>query len=201
MGASNIRDHEDSNNTAQVNEISIINSESQYVDLIFYLKNGYSPPEFSYKNKCALRLKSKHFETINNVLFRRNYDSILLICLEKTEVQMVLQELHGSPAGGHFGGDTAAHKILHARYYWLTLFKDAHDYVRKCKICQTASGRQRKLAFPLQPVNIEQPFEQWGLDIIGEIAPNSSKQHRYILMTTSYFTKVGRINSTKGSQF
>jgi hypothetical protein len=57
------------------------------------------------------------------------------------------------------------------------------------QICQTASGRQRKPAFPLQPVNIEQPFEQWGLDIIGEIVPHSSKQHRYILTATDYFTK------------
>jgi len=42
---------------------------------------------------------------------------------------------------------------------------------------------------PLQPVTIEQPFDQWGLDIIGEIVPHSSKQHRYILTTTDYFTK------------
>ena len=30
---------------------------------------------------------------------------------------------------------------------------------------------------------------QWGLDIIGEIVPNSSKHHKYILTTTDYFTK------------
>ena len=41
----------------------------------------------------------------------------------------------------------------------------------------------------MQPVNIEQPFEQWGLDIIGEITPHSSKQHRYIRTATDYFTK------------
>ena len=89
-----------------------------------------------------------------------------------------MQELHDGPTGGHFGGDTTAHKIIHAGYDWPTLFKDTHDYVRKCKIFQTASGRQRKPAFPLYPVNIEQPFEQWGLDIIGEIVPHSSKQHK-----------------------
>eukprot|EP00253_Pinus_taeda_P005102 PITA_05102 len=94
-------------------------------------------------------------------------------------------ELHDGPTGG----DTTAHKIINVGYYWPTLFKDAHDYVRKCKICQTTSGRQRKLAFPLQLVNIEQPFEQWGLDIIGEIVPHSSNQHRYIITATDYFTK------------
>eukprot|EP00253_Pinus_taeda_P006896 PITA_06896 len=46
-----------------------------------------------------------------------------------------------------------------------------------------------KPSLPLQPVNIEQPFDQWGLDIIGEIVPHSSKQHKYILTATDYFTK------------
>ena len=126
---------------------------------------------------------------INDVLFRRNFDYVLLRCLEKTETKKVLQELHNGTTGGHFGGNTTTHKILHVGYYWPTLFKYAHEYERKWKFCQSASGRQKKPTFPLQPVNIEQPFEQWGLDIIGEIVPNSSKHHKCILTATDYFTK------------
>jgi len=188
-GASNIPESGDTEHMEEINQISITNSESQYADLIFYLKNGYAPPNLSYKNKRAIRLKAKNFIIIDDVLFRQNYDSVLLRCLEKPEAQKVLQELHDGPAGGHFGADTTAHKIIHAGYYWPTLFRDTHEYVRKCQSCQTSSGRQRKSAFPLQPVNIEQPFEQWGLDIIGEITPQSSKQHKYILTATDYFTK------------
>eukprot|EP00253_Pinus_taeda_P028415 PITA_28415 len=105
------------------------------------------------------------------------------------KAQRVLQELHDRPAGGHFGADTTSHKVIHAGYYWPTLFIDADEYVRKCRNCQTSSGRQKKSAFPLELDNIEQPFEKWGLDIIGEITPNSSKQHKYILTATNYFTK------------
>ena len=36
---------------------------------------------------------------------------------------------------------------------------------------------------------ITEPFEQWGLDIIGEIKPNSSLQHKYILTAMDYFTR------------
>lgn len=36
---------------------------------------------------------------------------------------------------------------------------------------------------------VQNPFEQWGLDIVGEINPNSSKLHKYILTTTDYFTR------------
>lgn len=188
-GGFNIPESEDTDHEQEINQISTTNSESQYADLIFYLKNGYAPPNLSYKNKRAIILKEFFFTIINDVIFRKNYDSILLRCLEKPEAQKVLQELHDGPAGGHFGADTTTHKIIHAGYYWPTLFKDAHEYVRKCINCQTTSGRQSKPTFPLQPVNIEQPFEQWGLDIIGEITPHSSKQHKYILTATDYFTK------------
>ena len=33
------------------------------------------------------------------------------------------------------------------------------------------------------------PFQQWGLDFIGEIHPASSGHHRWILTETDYFTK------------
>ena len=81
------------------------------------------------------------------------------------------------------------HKILCTRYCWPTLFKDAHSYVRKCQVSQNVTRRQKKPSLPLQPVNIDQPFDQWGLVIIGEIVPHSYKQHGYILTTRDYFTK------------
>jgi len=188
-GESNIPAEGDTGNNEHIFEVSVIDAKSQYVDLIFYLKNGYAPPKLNYKRKRDLRLKSSHYETVDNVLFRRNYDSILLRCLEKSEAQTILQELHDELVVGHFGGDITAYKILHACYYWPTLFKYTHAYVKKCKTCQTTSRRQQKLALPLEPINIEQPCKQWGLDIIGEIVHHSSKQHKYILTTTDYFTK------------
>ena len=173
--ADNISENQDLENAISVSQISIADSESQYADLIFYFKNGYDPSNVSYENKRALRSNATKYEIINNVLFRKNYDSILLRCLEKTKAKKVLQELDDAPAGGHFGGNTTAHKIIHAGYYWPSFFKDSYDYVRKCKIFQTSSGRQRKPAFPLQLVDIEEPFEQWGLYIIGETTPHFSK--------------------------
>ena len=54
---------------------------------------------------------------------------------------------------------------------------------------------------------IENPFEQWGLDVVGEINPNSLKLHKYILTTTDYFSKwteatpLKVINDTEVIQF
>jgi len=44
-------------------------------------------------------------------------------------------------------------------------------------------------SLPLKPVAASGPFQQWGLDFIGEIHPASSGQHRWILTTTDYFSK------------
>jgi hypothetical protein len=111
--------------------------DSQYSNLFYYLTHGIAPSHLDFKKKCALRIKYTQYQLINNVIFRNNYDSMLLQCLEKQEVDNVLFDLHEGPAGGHFGGDTTTHKILRAGYYWSTLFKYFHAYVRKFKICQT----------------------------------------------------------------
>jgi hypothetical protein len=54
------------------------------------------------------------------------------------------------------------------------MFKDSNTYARKCLEYQRSVGKENKDAFPLQPIIIECPFQQWDLDVIGEINPNSS---------------------------
>ena len=67
------------------------------------------------------------------------------------------------------------------------MFKDVHAYVRKCDTCQRRGGRLAKVDGLLQPVIVSEPFEQWGIEVIGESNPSSSLQHTYILTTTDYF--------------
>jgi hypothetical protein len=42
---------------------------------------------------------------------------------------------------------------------------------------------------PLQPIVVEKPFSQWGIDVVGSINPKYSNVHMYILTTNYYFTK------------
>ena len=113
------------------------------------------------KKRRALHLKSASYQIIDGVLFRKkNYDRVFLKCLEREDAAKVMKELHDGPDGGKFLGDTTAHKILRAGYYWLNLFKYAHAYVRKCETCQRSSERQEKAAGPLQPVIVSEPFKQ-----------------------------------------
>jgi hypothetical protein len=199
-----VEEQESQINTSTVNQhnekqisCAQVTANSWYENIKFYLTHGSAPRNLDPKNRRALRLKSASFQLINDVLFRKNFDGVLMRCLEKEESEKVLSELHAGEAGGHFGGDTTAHKVLRAGYYWPTLFKDAHALCRKCIICQKAAGRVKKAAFPLQPVTVDSPFQQWGLDIIGPINPSSSQQHKYILTTTDYFTRWSEVAPLK----
>lgn len=154
----------------------------------YFLANGTPPEGLNPKQRRALRLKAEPYQIIQGILFRSNREGVLLRCLEKEDSEQVLEELHQGQAGGHFGGDTTAHKVLRAGYYWPTLFKDSHAITRRCIKCQKCAGRFKKAALPLQPVMVEEPFQQWGLDVIGPITLSSLVQHKCILTATDYFT-------------
>jgi hypothetical protein len=88
-----------------------------YDDIKFYLIHGSTPRHLDPKKRRALRLKYAPFQLVNGILFCQNFDGILMRCLARDEADKVLSELHAGEAGGHFGGDTTAHKVLRAGYY------------------------------------------------------------------------------------
>jgi hypothetical protein len=87
---------------------------SYYNDLKYYLQHGTTPDYLNAKQKRALRLKSLQYQLLHDILFRNNYDGVLLRCLEKQDVDKVLKDMHDGPVGGHFSGDTTTHKVLRA---------------------------------------------------------------------------------------
>eukprot|EP00253_Pinus_taeda_P022674 PITA_22674 len=67
--------------------------------------------------------------------------------------------------------------------------QDVKKFTVSCHKCQIFEGKRKLLPLPLKPISIEKPFQQWGLDLIGEIHHSSSGQHKWTLTATEYFTK------------
>ena len=120
-------------------------------------------------------------------------------CLDKGQYVEVMQQFHSSICGWHHYWKTTAHKILRARYYWPTLFSNVFSFVKSCDKCQRFVGRKQLKSLPLKPVHTNGPFQQWGLDFIGEINPHLSGQHKWILVATDYFTKWIEVIPTKNA--
>jgi hypothetical protein len=88
-----------------------------YDDIKFCREHASAPRHLDPTKRTVLRLKSASFHLIIGIMFHQNFDGVLMHCLEKDEAEKVLLELHAGKAGGHFGGDTTAHKVLRVGYY------------------------------------------------------------------------------------
>jgi hypothetical protein len=62
-------------------------------------------------------------------------------------------------------------------------------YYKGCTDCQKFGAVQMAPANPLHPIVKPWPFRGWGIDMIGQINPPTSKGHKWILVVTDYFTK------------
>jgi hypothetical protein len=116
-------------------------------------------------------------------------DGVILRCVDPEEATSLTKEFHQGLCGGHHATKTTTHKILRGGYYWPTIFTYVHKFVREFQPCQFFTRKQKLATFPLQPVVVEAPFQQWGLDFIGEFKDNSSNGHKWILTVTDYFTR------------
>jgi len=142
------------------------------------------------KNKGrSLKLKAAKFCILNNALYWKYLGGVLLNCVVEDEAHQVMYDFHKGDCGGHLLWKTTTNKVLRAGYYWLTLFLYVYKTIMSCHECQVFQGKRKLLPLPLKPVEVNAPFQQWGLDFIREIHPTSSAQHKWILTATDYFTK------------
>jgi hypothetical protein len=112
-----------------------------------------------------------------------------LSCLIEEEAEKTIREFHKGDCGGHHYWKTTVHKILRAGFYWPNIFLMSIKRFQNAMNVIFLKGKGKLQPLPLKPISVEAPFRQWGLDFIGEIHPQSSAQHKWILTTTDYFTK------------
>jgi transposase InsO family protein len=153
------------------------------------LRNLQAPPELSKTKARFLKLKETKFCMVNQSLYWKDPGGILLSCLLEEEAERTIREFHKGDCGGHHYWKTIVHKILRVGFYWPSIFSDVYKEVSRCHECQIFYGKRKLQPLPLKPISVEAPFRQWGLDFIGEIHPQSSSQHKWILTATNYFTK------------
>jgi hypothetical protein len=160
-----------------------------YKDIIYFLQK-LRPPDGLDKNKVRdLKLKAVKYCLTDQVLYWKDPLGVLLRCLGPHEAQKSMTEFHDSLCVGHHFWRTTTYKILRVGYFWPNLFSDVCENIRAYIKCQKFYGKQQLKSLPLKPVMVFVPFQQWGLDFIGEIHPTSSGQQRWILTATDYFTK------------
>ncbi|KAI5349454.1 hypothetical protein L3X38_002341 [Prunus dulcis] len=127
-----------------------------------------------------------------------NYLGVFLRCLDEEDAFKAMEEAHSGICGAHQSGPKLHFQIKRMSYYWPTMVKDCMDYVKKCQACQFHANFIHQPLEPLHPTITSWPFDAWGLDVVGPIAPKSSDGHSYIFAATDYFSKWAEAVPLKG---
>ncbi|GKE43054.1 reverse transcriptase domain-containing protein [Tanacetum coccineum] len=103
------------------------------------------------------------------------------------EISEILAHCHSRPIRGHHSASVTGRKVYESGFFWLSIFKDAKDYVMSCDACQRSGNISSRIEMPQNNIQVCDVFDVWGLDFIGPF-PNS-KGNKYILVAVDYVSK------------
>nr|XP_033514332.1 uncharacterized protein LOC117279001 [Nicotiana tomentosiformis] len=178
-----------------------LGSETIIMHQIYYASRTLSGAHLNYtvteKDKLAVAFIFDKFKTYmivsmviiytNHATLRIYIDNIIRRCIREIDQSSVLQAYHASPYVGHFGGVRTITKVLESGFYWLTLFKDVHYWVKIYDECQRIGNISRRHEMPMNPIQEVEVFDVWGIDFIGPFF--SSYGNKYILVAVDYVSK------------
>ncbi|KAD4888160.1 hypothetical protein E3N88_20233 [Mikania micrantha] len=108
-------------------------------------------------------------------------------CVSRDEGLEILRHCHEGFTGRHHGPSSTAKKVFDSGFHWPTIFKDAHELVRKCDSCQRTGNISSSNEMPQHPIQVVEIFDVWGIDFMGPFP--SSRGNRYILVASDYVSK------------
>ena len=103
------------------------------------------------------------------------------------EATKIIERYHASPYGGHYGAFCTNAKIWQSRFFWLTMYQDTKEFVRRCAICQKHGNINARDAMPLMNNLQLELFDVWGIDYMGPFP--KSRDAKYILVVVDYVSK------------
>ncbi|XP_058758624.1 uncharacterized protein LOC131631870 [Vicia villosa] len=107
-----------------------------FYDIKRYVESQEYSKDVSVTDKKTLRKLATKFFLSGRVLYKRNYDSMLLRCVDRHEVVKIIAETYEKAFGKHSSGHPMVKKILRAGYYWSTMDSNCCDYAKTCHKCQ-----------------------------------------------------------------
>nr|GEX55842.1 reverse transcriptase domain-containing protein [Tanacetum cinerariifolium] len=137
-------------------------------------------------------------ETLSMVTFRgdssapwfadfANYHVVIRRCVHEKKALDILEACHNGPKGGHHGANLTAKKVFDAGFFWPTIYKDAHEFVKTCDSCQRQGKMSQRDEMPQNSIQICEILDVWGIDFIGPFP--SSRGNKYILVAVDYLSK------------
>nr|GEZ03419.1 reverse transcriptase domain-containing protein [Tanacetum cinerariifolium] len=129
----------------------------------------------------------KHYFWDDPFLFKICADQVIRRCMHGKEALDILEACHNGLTGGHHGANLTAKKIFDAGFFWPTIYKDAHEFVKNCDSCQRKGKISQWDEMPQNSIHVCKIFDFWGIDFMGPFL--SSRGNKYILVAVDYLSK------------
>ncbi|GJW82446.1 reverse transcriptase domain-containing protein [Tanacetum coccineum] len=123
-----------------------------FVDFPNYLVGGILRKGLTYAQRCKFFSELKHYFWDDLYLFKACPDGMIRRCVHGLETQIILDECHHGPTGGHYGLSITAKKVFDAGFYWSIIFKEAQTMVQNCDACQRSGSISRRDEMPLNNI-------------------------------------------------
>ncbi|GJU34417.1 reverse transcriptase domain-containing protein [Tanacetum coccineum] len=123
----------------------------------------------------------KHYFWDDPFLFKNCADQVIRRCVSGQEALDILKACHSGPTGGHYGANYTARKIFDSGFYWPTIYKDAHDFVTHCDICQRQGKITQRDEMPQNSIQVCEIFDIWAIDFNGPFPSSKRKQVHYFV--------------------
>ncbi|GJT19542.1 reverse transcriptase domain-containing protein [Tanacetum coccineum] len=158
-----------------------------FADFANYHAGNFVIKGMSSQQKRKFFKDVKHYFWDDPFLFKICADQVIRRCVSGQEAFDILKACHSGPTGGHYGANYTAKKIFDSGFYWPTIYKDAHDFVTQCDICQRQGKISQRDEMPQNSIQVCEIFDMWGIDFMGPFP--SSRGNKYILVAVDYLSK------------
>nr|GEV72125.1 reverse transcriptase domain-containing protein [Tanacetum cinerariifolium] len=88
-------------------------------------------------------------------------------CVHGKEALDILEACHNGPTKGHHGANLTAKKIFDSGFFWPTIYKDAHEFVKNYDSCQRQGKISQRDEMPQNSIQVCKIFDVWGIDFMG----------------------------------
>ena len=132
-----------------------------------YFGTGETPSYWNAQQSWFFHSQTKYYIWEEPDLFKIGADQVTRRCVPHTEQEDILRHCHSYACGGHFSAKKTGHRVLQSDFFWPSIFKDAHTFVKACIRCQQVGGISRLDMMPMTPILVVKNFDVWAIDFMG----------------------------------
>ncbi|KAJ8934212.1 hypothetical protein NQ318_021637 [Aromia moschata] len=156
-----------------------------------WLKNGVRPT-WQEVSRYGTTIKGYWAQwsslCLRDGLLHRKWESpdgisaVYQLVLPKARIHQVLEELHSSPSGGHFGVTRTLARVRN-RFYWVNCRRDVEEWCKRCDLCSAKKGPKTRSRGKMVQYLSGAPFERVAVDILGPL-PHESTTYTPSMLTS-----------------